>query len=43
MLKYLAYMNEARVDQIEDKLAATFNECIHTRKLYEEEFKMSYV
>ena len=43
MLKHLTYINEARVEQIEDRLATIFNECVNTRKLYEEEVKMSYV
>ena len=36
-------MNEAKVEKIEDRLVATYNECLDTRKLYEEEFKTSYV
>ena len=36
-------MNEAKVDQIEDRLAAIYNECLDVRKLYEEELKMSFV
>ena len=43
MLKHLAYMNEAKVDQIEESLAKAYNECMDTKKLYEEELKMSYV
>ena len=43
MLKHLAYMNESKVKQIEDRLAVALNECVDTRKLYEEEIKMSYV
>ena len=37
LVKHFALMNEAKVDQIEDRLAAMYNECIDVWKLYEEE------
>ena len=43
MMKHLALMNEAKMDQIEDRLATSYNEFLETRKLYEEELKTSYV
>lgn len=43
LVKHFALMNEAKVDQIEDRLVAAYNECLDVRKLYEEELKMSYV
>ena len=36
-------MNEAKVDQIEDRLATAYNECLDVKMLYEEELKMRYV
>ena len=42
-LKHFSFMNEAKVDQIEDRLARTFNQCIDTHKLYEEELKKRHV
>ena len=35
LVKHFALMNEAKVDQIEDRLATTYNECLDVRKLYE--------
>ena len=43
LVKHFALMNELKVDEIEDKLAAVYNECLDIRKLYEEELKMSHV
>ena len=43
MIKHFAFMNEAKMEQIEDRLAATYNECLDTKKLYEEQLKTSYV
>ena len=43
LVKHFALMNEAKVDQIEDKLATLCNECLDVRKLYEEELKSNYV
>ena len=42
-LKNFSFMNQAKVDQIEEKLVRTFNEFIGTHKLYEEELKRSHV
>ena len=43
MIKHLEYMNQAKMDQIEDGIATAYNECLDTRRLYEEELKTSYV
>ena len=43
MLKHSAYMNETKMDQIENRLFVAYNECLDTRKLYEEELKTNYV
>ena len=43
MMKHLVLMNEAKMDQIEDRLAVAYNECLDTRMLYEEELKTIYV
>ena len=43
LVKHFALMNEAKVDQIKDRLAVAYNECLDVKKLYEEELKMSYV
>lgn len=36
-------MNEVKVDEIENKLAVVYNECVDTIKLYEEELKTNHV
>ena len=43
MIRHLELMNEAKMDQIEDRLAIAYNECIDMRKLYEEELKIIHV
>ena len=43
LVKHFALMNEVKVDQIEDMLAAIYNEFLDVRKLYEEELKTNYV
>ena len=43
LVKHFALMNEAKVDQIEDRLASLCNECLDIRRLYEEELKSNYV
>ncbi len=43
LVKHFALMNEEKVDEIEDKLATMFNECLDIRRTYEEELKMSHV
>ena len=43
LVKHFTLMNEEKVDQIEDRLAALCNECLDVRRLYEEELKSNYV
>ena len=43
LVKHFALMNEAKVDQIKDRLATICNEYLDVRKLYEEELKSNYV
>lgn len=42
-MKNLAFMNEAVVERIKDKLEKMFHEYIDIRKLYEEELKLNHV
>lgn len=42
-MKKLTVMNEEVVEHIEDKLAKTFHEYIDTRKIYEDELKISHI
>ena len=43
LVKHFALMNDEKMDQIKNKLAALCNECLDVRKLYEEELKSNYV
>ena len=43
LVKHFALMNDEKMDQIDDKIAALCNECLDVRRLYEEELKSNYV
>lgn len=42
-LKHFSFMNEAKVEEIETRLAKSFHDYINVRKIYEDELRKSHV